>query len=149
MKLLQIFKSIPKSAMLKQLLFVLLLFALLIPVAVWDSNTQVKVKFNEADVSIKTDRYKMSIGYDQIASAELTDLAEPGKDIEDCKDDEIIRTGKWENEIWGEYYINADLDASNCVVLHLTDGRTFVFSCKNNEKTAELYESLLTYLPQK
>ena len=146
MKIVQMFKSFPKSAMLKQLIFVLLLFALLFPIAIWDSNTQVKVAFSDTEVSIKTDRYNMSVGYDLIATAELTDLAEPGRDIEDCKDNEIIRTGKWENDVWGEYYINADLDATNCIVLHLTDGRIFVFSCKDNAKTEELYNTLLTHL---
>ena len=139
-------KSFSKESVLKQLFFVLALFAVLIPLAIWDSNTQVKITFNADSVFIKSDQYSLSVPYEIIDSAELTDLAEAGEKTEDGWDNDIIRTGKWTNSTWGEYYIVADLDASNCVVLHLNDGRVFVFNHKNNTATIKAFETLQTYL---
>ena len=140
-------KSFSKKAVIRQFFFVLALFALLIPIALWDSGTQVKVRFYEDEVNVKSDRYTMTVRYDQIAGAALEDLADPGEKILDGFDNDIVVTGTWRNEAWGEYSINADPDTSNCVVMTLTDGRIFVFSCKNDEKTEELYNTLLSYLP--
>lgn len=139
-------KSFSKKAALRQFVFVLVIFALLIPFAIWDSGTQVKVHFNAYDLVAKSDRYTMSVKYEQIASVELAALAEPGEKVQDGFDNDIVRTGTWRNDVWGEYSINADPDTTNCVVMHLTDGRIFVFSSKNDEKTAQLYETLLTHL---
>ena len=131
---------------LKQILFALFLFALLIPIALWDSNTQVKVSFGDTSVNITSDKYSLGIPYDIIEEAELTELAEPGEELEETWDNDIIRTGKWENDTWGEYYIVADLDTDNCIVAHLEDGRIFVFSRKDNATTEEDYNILMGYL---
>lgn len=139
-------KSFSKAAVLKQFFFVLALFALLIPIAFWDSGTQVKVRFYNDEVNIKSDRYTMVVRYDLIESAELTELAEPGEKVLDGFDNDIVRTGTWKNDVWGEYSINADPDTNTCVKMNLTDGRVFVFSCKDDEKTADLYETLQTHL---
>ena len=139
-------KSFSKKSVLRQLCFVIVLFMLLIPVALWDSDTQIKVSFDAESVFIKSDEYNMTIGYDEIASAELTALAEPGEELEDTVDNDIIRTGKWSNDTWGEYYINADLDTTDCIVATLKDGRIFVFSRKDNEATAKDYETLQSHL---
>ena len=139
-------KSFSKKTVLRQFLFALAIVALLIPMALWDSDTQVKVKFYDEDMLIKSDRYKMSVRYDQIAEAELTDLGDPGEKVEDGFDNDIIRTGTWRNDVWGEYSVNADPDTSLCVKLTLTDGRIFIFSVKDDEKTTQLYDTLLPYL---
>lgn len=133
---------------LKQILFALLLFALLIPIAIWDSDTQVKVNFHADDVSIISDRYTMSIPYDIVASAQLVPLSDPGEKVEGGEgfDNDIIRTGIWTNDTWGEYTVLADLDTSNCILVRLKDDRAFVFSCKDDETTAKHFETLQTYL---
>ena len=143
MKLLNFFRS---HAVIKQLLFVLVLFALLIPTAIWDSNSQVKVRFGSDMVSVKCDRYNMSIHYADIADVELTELAEAGTPLMDCRDDNIIRCGVWNNETWGEYIIVADADATNCVKLELNDGRILVFNRKNNEATEKDFVELQSFL---
>ena len=132
-----------KKAALRQFLFVVFLFALLIPFAIWDSNAQVKVTFDEDSAYVKSDKYTMDIQYGDIVSVELTDLADAGEGVMSSFDNDIIRTGVWKNDAWGEYYIVADLDATNCVLVRLSDGRQFVISQKNNEKTEEIYETLL------
>lgn len=135
-------KQFPKSAVIKQLLFALVLFAILIPIALWDSGTQVKISLDSDTVFINSDKYRMSIRYEQIESLELTALEDPGERIHDDFDNDIIRCGIWNNDAWGEHYICVDLDVDQCIIAHLDDGRTFVFSTKNNGATEELFESL-------
>ena len=140
------FRDLFSSRSIRQLIFVVLLFALLIPIAIWDSDTQVKVQFSDVDVFVKCDRYNMTIPYEDIASVELADLAEPGEKVENGFDNDIIRAGMWKNDTWGEYHICADLDTTVCVVIKLEDGRTFVFSCKSDKATAEDYKELQAHL---
>ena len=139
-------KSFSKAAVLKQLFFVLALFAVLIPIAIWDSNTQISTEFGADNVSIRSDKYTITIPYSDIAAAELTDLAEPGEKMTEGFDNDIIRVGLWKNDVWGEYYINADLDTTNCILVTLNDGRKFVFSKKDDRATEKMYTQLLTYL---
>ena len=135
-----------KKAALRQLLFVVLIFALLIPTAIWDSNSQVKVRFDSDIVHIKCDRYKMDIQYSDIANAALVPMVEPGQPGKSAHDNDIVRTGTWTNEDWGEYIIVADLDTTTCIKLDLHDGRTLVFCRKNDKATAEDFELLQSHL---
>ncbi len=131
---------------IKHILFAVFLFAILMPFAIRDSNNQVKVSFDDTSIYTSSNKYSMTIRYDQIDSIELTDLADAGEKVEDGYDDDILRAGKWHNDAWGEYYITADLDTSNCVVMHLKDGRIFVFSSKDNNTTAQYFETLQSHL---
>lgn len=130
----------------RHIIFAVLIFALLLPIAIKDSNTQVKVRFDESNVYTTSNKYSLTIPYQDIASAELTELAAPGERIQDSYDDDILRAGVWHNETWGEYHITADLDATNCVVITLKDGRIFVFSRKNDKTTAEDFAQLNQHL---
>ena len=131
---------------LKHILFAVVLFAILVPFAIRDSNNQVKVSFDDTTIYTTSNRYNMSVTYAQIESIELVPLAEAGEKIEDGYDDDILRAGKWKNDTWGEYYITADLDTNNCVVMHLTDGRIFVFSSKDDETTQQHFDTLNSHL---
>ena len=131
---------------LKHILFAISLIAVMMFFAVRQSNNMVKVYFEDTQMEVVSSKYSMAIPYDIIASAELADLAEPGEKVESGWDDDLLRSGKWVNDTWGEYYICADLDTSNCIVMELNDGRIFVISRKNDKTTAEIYETLLTYL---
>ena len=139
-------KSFSKHAVLKQFFFVVALFAILIPIAIWDSDTQVKVSFTDTQVNVRSDRYNMSILYDDIATAELVLIPEPGEKVQDGFDNDIIRCGVWNNDTWGEYIICADLDTTYCVVARLHDGRILVFSQKDAETTESLHKTLVSYL---
>ena len=139
-------KSFSKKAVLRQFFFVLALFALLVPVAIWDSGTQVKVKFYSEDFRIKSDRFSMTVRYDQVAEAELTELLAPGEKVDDGFDNDIVRTGIWRNDAWGVYTITADPDTSLCVKMTLTDGRIFVFSTKDDAATEDAFKTLSTHL---
>lgn len=131
----------------KDLVFGILLFAVVIGMTVYETYHKVTVEFSDTAVDIRTSKYSMNIPYDQVESIELVELPDAGQ-VLDVTDDMTARTGLWKNEIWGEYYICADLNAPSCIVVHLKDGRIFVFSRRNNEETHKLYESFLNMLNQ-
>ena len=131
---------------LKHMLFAVVLFAILIPFAIRDSNNQVKVSFDDTAVYTASNKYNLTVRYDEIDSIELTSLAAPGEKVQDGYDDDILRAGMWHNDTWGDYHITADLDTTNCVVMHLKDGRIFIFSSKDNDTTAAHFETLQSHL---
>lgn len=131
---------------LKHILFAIVLIAVMLAFAVRQSNNTVKVNFGSTEVSIFSSKYSLSIPYNMVASAKLTELAVPGDRLADAYDDDILRAGFWENETWGEYYIVADLDVDTCIVTELDDGRIFVFSRKNDNATAGDFEILKTHI---
>lgn len=130
----------------KHIIFTVVVLALFIGLAIFDSNTQVKVIFESDAVLVKSDKYNMTIPYDMVVSAELVDLPEAGESVVNTRDDGTIRSGFWKNEVWGEHDIIADLEAKNCIVVSLNDGRIFVFSIRNTTETEKTFETLMTYL---
>lgn len=143
MKFLEMFKN--KTA-IRYLIFGVILFAATIGFSFIDSADDVKVTFETDSVLVTSDRYKMTIQYDEVEKVTLEPIADAGESVAG-KDTMVLRTGTWKNDTWGEHYICADLDCTQCIVVQITDGRTLVFSSKNDQTTAELYETLLTYLP--
>lgn len=129
----------------KDLVFGILLFAVVIAMTVFETYNKVKVEFSDTAVDIRTSKYSMNIPYEIVESVELEALPDAGQ-VVDGADDMAARTGHWENEIWGEYYICADLNSPTCIVVHLKDGRIFVFSRRNEEETAQIYETLVDNL---
>ena len=129
----------------KDLVFGILLFAVVIAMTVFETYNKVKVDFSDTAVDIRTGKYSMNIPYEMVESVELTALPDAGQ-VMDGADDMAARTGLWENETWGEYYICADLNSPICIVAHLEDGRTFVFSRRNEEETTRIYEMFLDQL---
>ena len=131
---------------IKHILFAVGVVALMLAFAFWQSDNVVKVTFYEESVFVKARRYAMDIHYDDIRSAELVAMEESGEEVADSFDDDTVRTGVWKNDAWGEYTTCIDPDTENCILLKISDGRTLVFSRKNEETTAELFETLQTHL---
>lgn len=131
----------------RDLVFGIIIFAAVIIFSFVESANKVKVEFSEDAVDIKAPKYSMNVPYDMVESIELVEIAEPGENVKG-RDDMVTRTGIWENEAWGEYYACLDLQTSQCIVIHLDDGRTFVFSRRSNEETAEIFETFRTHLNQ-
>ena len=129
----------------KDLVFGIVLFAIVIAMTVFETYNKVKVEFSDTAVDISTSKYSMNIPYDLVESVELVALPEAGEVI-DGTDDMAARTGLWKNETWGEYYICADLNSPTCIVAHLEDGRIFVFSRRNDEETTQIYDRFLDQL---
>lgn len=131
---------------LKHILFAVVLMALMVLMAIRQSNNTVKVYFENTEVQVFSAKYSLAIPYDIIESAQLVDLPFEGERVTDAFDDDTLRAGVWNNEIWGEYHIVADLDAENCIEVKLNDGQTFVFSRKDNATTEADYQTLTGYL---
>lgn len=125
--------------------FGVLLFALSIMLSFFESADDVEVIFENTSVDIISEQYQMNIPYETIDHAELVTMPERGTNIEGT-DNIVLRTGTWRNETWGEYSVCADLDATNCIVVYLSDGQICVFSCKSNRETESIYNTLMTYL---
>ena len=125
----------------KDFIFGLIILALVVVFSFKPSN-KVRFSFGEDSVDIRSTKFSMNIPYDMVVSAELMDMPAAGERIEG-NDDMTLRIGHWENETWGEYYVCANLNCTNCVAVHLNDGRIFVFSYKSNAKTAEACQMLL------
>ena len=131
---------------LKHILFAVVLMALMVLLAIRQSNNTVKVYFENTEVQVFSAKYSLAIPYDIIESAQLVDLPFEGERVTDAFDDDTLRAGVWNNETWGEYHIVADLDAKNCIEVKLNDGQTFVFSRKDNATTEADYQTLTGYL---
>ena len=130
----------------KDILFGVVIFSLVIVFSVFIPSNKVLVTFDENAVDIKSSKYTMNIPYEMVNNIELTDLPEPGKEI-DGHDDMILLTGTWENDTWGEYHACIELASEKCIVVHLDDGRIFVFSRRDAEETESVYNEFETYLP--
>lgn len=125
--------------------FGLCLFAVAIAFSFVGAHFRIDVVFSDTDMSISSNRYNMSVEYELISSAELVSMPDRGEHI-DGKDENDIRYGIWNNDTWGEYYVCAIPNATNCIVMHLNDGRIFVFNARSNDYTAELFAELQTHL---
>ena len=128
----------------KDLVFGILIFAIVIAMSFYDAANKISVKFQETAVDIQSKKYSMNIPYDMIVSAELIENAEPGTVVKGF-DDMSIRTGTWNNDLWGEYVV-CMVPKVDAIAVTLEDGRIFVFNRLDDETTAEVYETLLTYL---
>jgi len=129
----------------KDLVFVTLIILIAVIIPLVQSANNVKVTFGEDAVDIVSRRYTMNVPYEMVETIELTELPDGGENL-NGRDDMVTRTGRWKNEVWGEYYACLDLQTSQCVVIHLNDGRIFVFSRKSNEDTVSVYETFQNHL---
>ena len=128
----------------KDLIFgvTVLILALLIS---FKPSNKVRFSFGADAVDINTTKYSMNIPYDMIASADLLLKPDMGTKTTGFTDD-IIATGAWKNEAWGEYTACLEVATDNCIVIGLTDGRTFVVSRRDNEETQRVFEEFQTHL---
>ena len=128
----------------KDFIFGLIILALVILISFKPSN-KIRFYFEEESVDIKTTKYAMNIPYDMVESIELVTKPDMGIKINGYTDN-IIANGLWENDAWGEYTACIEVYTDNCILVHLTDGRLFAVSRRDNEETQRVYEEFLTYV---
>ena len=128
----------------KDFIFGIIILILVVIISFKPSN-KVRFSFEEDSVDIKTTRYTMNIPYHMIDSALLVEKPDMGQKVDGFTDD-IIATGIWENEAWGEYTACIEVATDNCIVIGLTDGRSFVVSRRDNEETQKVFEELQTHI---
>lgn len=126
-------------------IFGLVLFIVVLGISMVEAHFRIQAEFSDTQIAITSNRYNLTVRYDLIESIELVDMPDRGEHI-DGKDDINIRYGIWTNDTWGEYYVCAIPNATNCIVMHLNDGRTFVFNARSNDYTAELFAELESHL---
>jgi len=127
----------------------LLVFILLIIVGIvistFQANNSVKLAFGDDIMAISSKDYNINIEYADVESLELVDNPDLCE-VVDGKNRPELQSGVWKNEAWGEYHLCFNPSATNCIVVHLTDGQTFVFNYNTNEATAEAYQEFLTHI---
>ena len=126
----------------RDLAFTLVLFSLIIGIAFLRAENLVEVNFGDEAVDITGNRYNLNIPYDMIESVNLAEVNKDD-DVISAREDLALRTGRWRNENWGEYYACIDLQTKTCVLVQLDDGRYFAFSVKSDDVTRQAYETLL------
>lgn len=129
----------------RDLAFTLLLFTLILTVAFCRAEDMVQVTFGEDALDVVTNRYSMNVPYELIKSVEIGTL-DKNDEIIVGKGDIAMRTGHCSSKEWGEYYGIIDLQTSKCVLIHLNDGRLFVFSHHSDEKVESDAATLLSYI---
>ena len=125
--------------------FTALVFAIILTMAFCKGENLMDVTFGEEAVDVVTAKYTLNIPYDMIESVEVATYFDEDERI-NGKTDITLRTGVWKNESWGEYYACIDLQTSKCILVHLNDGRLFVFSHKSDEKVESDFATLQSYL---
>ena len=128
----------------KDFIFGIIILSLVIILSFKPSN-KVRFSFEEDAVDIKTTRYSMNIPYEVISAVELVQKPDMGEKADGFTDD-IIATGVWKNEAWGEYTACIEVATDNCIVIGLTDGRSFVVSRRDNEETQRVFEEFQSYV---
>ena len=129
----------------RDVLFALFLLGITILFAFCSSENMMDVTFGDEAVDIVTKKYTMNIPYEMVESIEIAPYYEDDEQIRG-RSDMALRTGIWKNESWGEYYACLDLQTDTCILVHLNDGRLFVFSHKSDEKVASDFAMFQTYL---
>ena len=129
----------------RDVLFAVFLIGIALLFAFCSAQNMIEVTFGDEAVDIVASKYSMNIPYEMIESVEIASISKNDEQI-NGRSDMALRTGIWKNETWGEYYGCMDLQTSNCVLIHLNDGRIFVFSQKSDEQVQADFETLQNYL---
>lgn len=131
----------------RDLVFTLLLFTIILTIAFCRAESMMDVTFGETAVDITTARYNMNIPYDMVESIEIG-LIDEDDDLINGVSDLALRTGIWTNKEWGEYSACMDVQTTKCILVHLIDGRLFVFCHKSDEKVESDFATFQNYLNQ-
>lgn len=139
------FKKLKQLFSVKDLLFTVLLFGLILTLAFCKGESMMDVTFGDEAVDIVTSGYSMNIPYNMVESIGLAEIDENDELVNGVADI-ALRTGIWTNAQWGEYYACMDVQTDTCIVVHLNDGRIFVFSHESNETVAQEFEAFQSHL---
>lgn len=131
----------------RDMIFALFLMGITLIFAFCNAENMMDVTFGETSVDVVTKRYSMNIPYEMVESIEIGQIDEDD-DLVNGVADLALRTGTWTNKEWGEYTACMDVQTSKCILVHLNDGRLFVFSHKSDEKVQSDFETFQSYLNQ-
>lgn len=129
----------------RDLAFTVLLFTIILTIAFCRAEDMIHISFGEEAVDITTNRYSMNIPYEMVESIEIGDVDDDDELVNGVADI-ALRTGVWTNEQWGEYSACVDVQTNKCILVHLIDGRLFVFSHQSDEKVQSDFETFQSHL---
>ena len=129
----------------RDVLFAVFLVGLAMLFAFCSAENMIDITFGDEAVDIVTAKYTMNIPYEMIESVEVGTYSKEDEQVTG-RSDMALRTGVWKNEAWGEYHGCIDLQTDTCVLVHLKDGRLFVFSHESNEKVISDAQTLKSHL---
>ena len=129
----------------RDVLFSVFLVGLAMLFAFCSAENMMDVTFGDEAVDIVTAKYTMNIPYEMIESVEVGTYSQDDEQVTG-RSDMALRTGVWKNEAWGEYHGCIDLQTDTCVLVHLKDGRLFVFSHESDEKVISDAQTLKSHL---
>ena len=129
----------------RDVLFAVFLIGITVLFAFCNAENMMDVTFGDEAVDIVTKKYTMNIPYEMVESIEIAPYSKDDEQVKG-RSDMALRTGIWKNEFWGEYYACMDLQTDTCILVHLNDGRLFVFCQKSDEQVRKDFETLQSYL---
>ena len=129
-------KNIWQAISKKDLIFGLIILALVIIISIARPSQNVKTIYDTDAVDVKSTKFSMNIPYEMVSRLELADLPDLGENV-DGYNNRVIQTGLWRNDTWGEYQACLDLACETCIVVYLNDGQIFVVSLRNADDTAD------------
>lgn len=129
----------------RDMFFAILLIGLMVILAFCNAEDMMDVTFGETSLDVVTKRYSMNIPYELVDFIEIGEI-DPDDEIIQGKGDIALRTGHCTNKDWGEYYGCIDLQTSKCILIHLNDGRLFVFSHKSDAQVESDFATFQSYL---
>ena len=129
----------------RDVLFAVFLVGLAMLFAFCSAENMIDITFGDEAVDIVTAKYTMNIPYEMIESVEVGTYSKEDEQVTG-RSDMALRTGVWKNETWGEYHGCIDLQTDTCVLVHLKDGRLFVFSHESDEKVISDAQTLKSHL---
>ncbi|MCC8066204.1 MAG: hypothetical protein LIO94_03760 [Clostridiales bacterium] len=88
---------------------------------------------------------EITVSYADITRITLTDEVDFGTLVEGS-DDRRVRSGVWENEEWGEYYLFALKKVESDYLILETEEKVIVFNYESAEVTQTFYTSFQEYL---
>jgi len=124
----------------RDVIFAVFLMGIMMIFAFCNAESMMDVIFGETALDVVTKRYSINVPYDMVEYIEIGDV-DLDDEIIKGKGDIALRTGHCYNKDWGEYYGCVDLQTSKCILIHLKDGRLFVFSHKSDDKVKSDFEA--------
>lgn len=122
----------------KDMLFVACIFLFVIVFSLLTGGDAVEVHFDSELVSVNSSNFEFNIAYTDVEKIELSPIPDFGT-MDKGTDTTSLKSGNWNNAIWGDYHLCVIPEVETCVVVTLKDGRTVVFNYKDADSTKDVY----------
>ncbi|MGM9521291.1 MAG: PH domain-containing protein [Oscillospiraceae bacterium] len=102
-----------------------------------------KIIWGESGLSLEEKNgNSVTVSYDDIISAEVTELDDYGEPV-NGESTKNYKTGMWNNDRWGDYYLMVTCSTKKVIVLTAKDGAAYVINYETEDVTVDIYNSML------